>query len=357
MRLNRSTLILLAACVLIIVGVLLVNNNQQNAAVNTALTPSGSPTVDLGGPLFPGLDATQVALLTITDNATGASSSYARGGESGWQRLNSTDTQALDATALNTRATDFAALEADDTFSSDSLAQFGLDTPAYTITATTTDGTRHLLHVGDENVSGNRYYVVAMPSQTAMSSAPVTSSETGVEATGEAVAPKRFAPPAQATFEVTPDMDMTSEALIETTDEMVPMATVIPELTLEAIFEATLEATAESTALPEPLVTLAGVQNVSTVPVQTVTNWLTLLTTPPYAPLPTPTFPLIEFTAEPTAEANDEMTMEAAEATVEIMPNMTVEAVGEGNDVEPTAAPTLSAERTLEVTPLETAGS
>lgn len=256
MRLSRNTLLLIAVLAAVIVIMFVVSNNQVSApAADT------TPTAVVGGPLFGDLAARPVLItqIVLRDNATGASQRYGRDADNLWGLE---DGRPINADTVLTAINDLASLNANDTFESDSLAQFGLDQPAYTVFITTSDDTAFALHIGGKNPNGARYYVTTQTLTTADVPTPAPAAESTPEA------------------------------------------------------ESTAEAAPEATALPEPLVTLDGTIMVSTVPKAFVEDTLLpLLNAPPLA-TPTP-----EPTVEPTAEATDALisTPEAApaEATAE----------------------------------------
>ncbi len=257
MRLSRNTLLLIAALAAVIVIMLVVSNNQVSApAADT------TPTAVVGGPLFGDLAARPVLItqLVLRDNATGATQRYGRDADNLWGLE---DGRPIAADSVLTAINDLAGLNANDTFESDSLAQFGLDHPAYTVFITTSDDTAFALHIGGKNPNGARYYVTTQTLTTADVPTP--------------------APAAESTLEA--------------------------------------ESTAEATALPEPLVTLDGTIMVSTVPKAFVEDTLLPLLTAP--PLATPTLPpTTEPTAEPTVEPTEALVSTpaatpAAEATAE----------------------------------------
>ena len=162
MRLNRSTLLLLVACIAIIAAVLLLNNNQAEAP-----EPEAASTEEAGGPLFPDLAADDVVSLAVRDNETEAFTKIAREeateGEPVWavtgpeDAADRTVNQEAAAGAINNAA----ALEASDSFEIDDLEAFGLASPAFTVELDTGDETLSVLFIGNQNPTGNRYYVMA----------------------------------------------------------------------------------------------------------------------------------------------------------------------------------------------------
>src|SRR5690606_30783922 len=56
--------------------------------------------------------------------------------------------------------TSLLALQSQESFEADDLAQYGLAQPAYSIYAVAEDGAIQVLHVGNQNPAGTRYYTV-----------------------------------------------------------------------------------------------------------------------------------------------------------------------------------------------------
>jgi hypothetical protein len=278
MRINRNTVIFLVAAVAVIILALALINNQASAPGTTTPTPSAV----LGGPLFPELDtSTQpVTTLIVRDNVTGVSQRYDRAtADAEWV---GSSTVALNQNTLSESAGTFAQLDANDTFESADLAQFGLDTPAYSIFAVQREtDTAYILHVGTTNFNNTRYYVTADTVSVDDLDPSLSAEATDVGA--------GLAPPADATA--------------ESTD--VGAGLVTPA-----------DATAEATPEVVMLVILDGTRQISTLPTGTVEGLLALLY-PPLAPTPTPTF---EVTPEATTEATDAGAglVPPADATAEI---------------------------------------
>lgn len=263
MRLNRNTLILIGVLALVILGALVLNNQQASAPGEA--TPTPAPVT--GGPLFAAIETRtgDIQRIQVRDNVTGATVAYDKADSALWE-LASDPSVRLDQQPVIEGIEDFAGLDANDTFESDTPSQFGLETPAYSIFVTA-DDVVYVLHVGGLNFNSARYYV------------------TTAEATLADLPP---VPTAEATpdAESTPDAEATAEAEIT------------PEATLE---------------LAEPLVTLTGTQSVSTLPRAVVDSFVALLT-PTLASDPTPEPTLVLESLMSTPEATAEATPEATEA-------------------------------------------
>ncbi|MCK6578809.1 MAG: DUF4340 domain-containing protein [Anaerolineae bacterium] len=285
MRLNRGTIILIIALVLVFAGALLVSNQQT--AVPT--TPTATPNAQ-AGPLFAALESATVARYELRQAESSTFIEFARLDAQNWS-LNASSEEAgrvADSTLIENVIGQIAGIEYTASFESDQLADFGLDTPQYTIFIETGTGEGYTLYIGNKTPTNPRYYVVM----------------------AEGVA----APAPEATAEAT------SEAAAEATAEAADAAALDP-------FANLLEQVIETRPA---IFSLSGTQTVYIIPqtaINTLTGWLAA---PPYAaptptPLPTMT-PLPEVTAEATAETTAEAAPEATqEATAEATPEATVE--------------------------------
>lgn len=291
MRLNAQTLVLLGAAILIIV-VFVVLDSQSTTTTEATATPSG-----VAGALLEGVDVASINQFELRNHAT---SEYLRlsktGGTWNINATYQTDVVAPDDALVDGNISTYAALQYSDSFESDNLAAFGLDQPVYTLSITTADGIQHLLHIGQKNMAGNRYYAIAE------------------EAVADALA------------------DLSVDA------------------TVEATAETTAEASAEATADPlasvwdgiviEPRPTLSGMNTILLVNSSTIDQLLGLIAMPPYQPLPTFT-PMPTNTPNPFSEVDQTATASAAFATFEAQ--MTAQATAE-------ATAEASAEITVEIT-------
>lgn len=290
MRLNRGTLILLLASLVVIAIVLVLSNNQASAPGAETTTPSAFSTAVTVGPLFPDLDAANIASVEVTDNRAGYSTLLTKSGTDIWTIASATYSvnRETDQAAAAEAVSNLAALQANDSFESDQLADFGLDNPAHVITITNSDGTHYLVYVGNKNPAGNRNYVL------------VTTQE-GVE------------------IPTAPTADSTAEPTEESTSE------------------ATAEATPEPYQGMAPGITSGTVYLVLQSSVTAVTD---LIASPPYVPAPTPTL-------TPTATLNPLSEVQQATQTAEFFASVT--AVFEQVRMTQTAEANLEA--TVEATP------
>lgn len=279
MRLNRNTILLALVGLIVIVAVLLINNTPASAPDETP-TPSG----EVSGPLFEGVDAAAITRLEVRDNWTRARTVLVKDEGGSW---------AIEATYSTDRATDqtlaaekpglVSALQSVDRFESADLASFGLANPAYTVALTGADGVSTLLHIGDRNPAGNRYYTVL-----------------------------------ETTSDPLPEIDLTEEAASEST--------------------AAVDATPEPIVTLEPVVTLEGAQTIYLVAQTSLTGLIDLINQPPYVPAPTATptptntpnpFSEVEMTATAQAVFESLDATATAQAAVEAAAEVTAEATAE----------------------------
>jgi Domain of unknown function (DUF4340) len=299
MRLNRGTLILLLASLVVIAVVLILSNNQASAPGAETTTPSAFSTAAAVGPLLPDLDQAAIASVEITNNQAGSSTVLTKNGTGIWTIASATysSDRETDQAAAAEAITSLVALQANDSFESDKLSDFGLDNPAHVITITNADGTQYVIYVGNKNPAGNRNYVL------------VTTQE-GVEIT----------PVPDSTAEAT--AEATSEATAETTSEAAEISA-----------EATAEATSEPYRGVTPGITSGTVYLVLQSSVNAVTD---LISSPPYVPAPTPTL-------TPTVTLNPLSEVEQATQTAEFFASVTA--------IFDQVAMTQTAEATAEATP------
>ncbi|MBI1256949.1 MAG: hypothetical protein GC204_05720 [Chloroflexi bacterium] len=356
MRMNRGTIILLAALLVVIVAVLVINNNQASAP---GVTPTAA---EASGPLLPGVTADKIVRYEVRDNKSGYFTALTKDSGGGWHidGTNTLPARDPDQSLITSTAGQIVTINYNNTFQDDQLATFGLDAPAYTVLALTSDGKLYTLYIGAKAPTSSRYYAVlvtgvseATPEVTTESgAAPQAIATSNVESQAENggnIAPEGANATAEATAETTDvakkifqglqearaqaTAEVTAEATAEATTEMMAASTMeasspVMASTAEATAAATAEATAEATAnvIQAPGVTLSGSQTIYVIPqtvIDTLTKWIN---TPPYAPLPTatPTLPVIatlpviptqEVTPEATALPTQEVTPEATAAS------------------------------------------
>jgi hypothetical protein len=267
MKLNRSTLALVAISLIVIVGALVLNNT--GALAPAAATPTA--TLEGASILFPNVDQNAVVQISARNNTTGAFTTLTRDAANLWRidATNATDRAVDQVEAVGTMGV-LASLEAAQSFAADDLAPFGLDTPDTTFTLATADGAVFTLHIGALNPGGNRFYAV-VESTTVTAPTPVPA----------------------LTAEATPEA--TAESTPEATSEAVP---------------ADIALTPESTPEPVVPVTLTGPRTVFLVPEELVSGLIGLIDDPPYVPPPT-ALPTGTPTPNPFSEVDQTATAQA----------------------------------------------
>lgn len=285
MRLNRGTIVLLLASLAVIVIVLLLSSNQASAP---EVTPVAA-TAETIGQLFAGLTYDAVNSVEVINNQTGEKTLITKHATGDWQVAEATyaTDRAVDQPAATGWVTRLAELQANESFASEKLSDFGLTDPAYVVHINTDQGDVHTIYIGNRNPTGNRYYTVL---ETVEGDAPPA--EATSEATSESTP--------EATAEVTPEA---AEVTVEATAEAAPEVT-------EDAAEAMVESTAESTPEPYQGITLDESGTVYLVSVNALDEVIGLITAPPYVPPPTAT-------PTPTATLNPMSEVEQATATAQ----------------------------------------
>lgn len=275
MRLNRGTITLLVGSALVIIAVLLFNSVATAPGSATA-TATGS-----AGPLFEGLEADAVARLEITSNTNGDHTVLLKDAGGAWNITDVTygTDRAVQQDSASEAITNFVGLQANDSFVAENLADFGLDQPDYVITAQAGE-TTYTIYVGNQNPTGNRYYVMIATGQAEAITPPPAAEQATEEATAE--------PAADVTETASEE---TTEAVAEVTEEAPEAPT--QEVTAETTEEATEVATEAATAEPEPTFTpltfASEGQTIYLVNKTTLNELIDLITEPPYVPPPTST--------------------------------------------------------------------
>lgn len=178
MRLNRNTVFLLVASLIVIAAALALLSSPASAPDNDISR------ADDGGPLFADIISADITQFSISAASAAADSdavsqivferATAEGAETdsadqdatpAWtiadRELNGT----IDASQIDAAISDFLELEYARRFGeeTDALANFGLEAPAYTLSATTQTGDTLSLQLGTQNPSGTRYYALVDP--------------------------------------------------------------------------------------------------------------------------------------------------------------------------------------------------
>ncbi|MCU0511688.1 MAG: DUF4340 domain-containing protein [Anaerolineae bacterium] len=150
---NRGTLLLIVVS-LGVIGLALLLLNQQQTTPAAGATPAPAA-------LFAGLNQIEVARLSVRDEAAGLGAVYVQQEDGSWA-LESSDsgtTGDLTQTTVDEAVGGLLGLNAD-SFASTALADFGLETPALTVSFAMQDGTARTLRLGNRNPAGNRYYAL-----------------------------------------------------------------------------------------------------------------------------------------------------------------------------------------------------
>ncbi|MCB9450559.1 MAG: DUF4340 domain-containing protein [Anaerolineaceae bacterium] len=266
MRLNRGTLILLLVSLVIIVVVGLLGSQPPETAVTPTPTGAGA------GALFPAIADTEnqntINRFEVTNNETGEHTILTKGEDGIWTIAEASFPQELDTDQLKAvgSMSVMASLEAFQQFSVDgSLADYGLDNPAYTLVLTDADGATYTLQIGLQSTITQRFFVLVnadpgtvyvLPRDLVSGLTSLVAQPPYVASPTPTVTPTRTPNPvsevdqtATATVEIGLFIDSltaTAEAQITPT----PAAEITAEATVEATAEAMMEATAEATAAP-----------------------------------------------------------------------------------------------------------
>lgn len=158
MRMNRGTILLLLVSLVVIIAVLVLTINQAAApgADDEPVDDAGATPVAL----FDILDTQAINRLEIRDDMTGDRLVLVRSSEGGPWALESADMVEgdIDQAQADGLLESLVGLEAQDSFEAEDLSEFGLDQPAYSIYTVADDGLIQVLHIGDLNPAGTRYY-------------------------------------------------------------------------------------------------------------------------------------------------------------------------------------------------------
>ncbi|MFZ0532791.1 MAG: DUF4340 domain-containing protein [Anaerolineales bacterium] len=151
---RRPTWILLVVFVFLIGFTLLFQRYQSNKADNTATSTPTSP----GAALY-NLTNTQVNEVKIADTTGDKIDLYLDPGTSNWAIADVPVNQA-DTFQIESISAQLFSLQVEETLTqTPPLDSIGLDTPAYTISMTTSDGSQLITYVGTQTAIGSGYYV------------------------------------------------------------------------------------------------------------------------------------------------------------------------------------------------------
>lgn len=304
MRLNRGTLLLIVAALVIIGAVAIFNNNQANAPASATATAAPG-----AGPIIDEVAGDDVLQLQVVDNTTGSTTILAQSAGGTWSVPQATNATIRDVDQAKAQGAvgEFVLLESSDRFDSEALADFGLDTPSYIVTADLAGGIRHTLYIGSQNPTGNRYYVLLETGET-----PADLSE---------------------------QLNQQAEAAAEVDEEAAPE--------VEATEEVAAEAAEEATSEPYNSVTLASPGMVYIIQKTTLDTIINLVAAPPYVEAPTAT-------PTPTATLNPLSEVDMATITAEA--NATITAVFAEIQTQAAATQVASTEEAAAEATVEPAG-
>ncbi len=322
MKLNWGTVALVVALIVIIVGGVLLNSQQQAAS-----TPTPQPTEAVVR-LFDALDSTRGVRLLVRDNLTGDSTVLTRDPSFQWAVETAsgatvpTENRTVDQLTVPSLISSFVSLSSTNSFAPEAaLESFGLSNPTHTVELQTDDGGVYVLHIGEKNVAGNRYFAV-------LESTP------GSGAPAPTAAPTEVVPTLDPSVAQTPTTEPTAAPTVEPTETNTPRPTDAP------------------TETPVPtataVVSLAEAAMIYLVPADAIDSLIALLGEPPYLPLPPTSTPLPP-TANPFSEVEQTATAEAEMQSLIDMLTATADAA-----VILTATPEATAEpavSTAEATP------
>ncbi len=153
---RRSTWIVLGIFVLLIGFTLVYQRYQANnpAATPTAAATSTTPPVTLYN-----LSDTQIKDIKIADNTGSYIDLYQDPASSSWA-IEGVPVGQADSTKIKSISNELLVLQVQETLTDTvSLAAVGLDTPAYTITLTTTLNQASITYVGKPTAIGTGYYI------------------------------------------------------------------------------------------------------------------------------------------------------------------------------------------------------
>lgn len=162
MRLNRGTILLLLVSLVVIVAVLALNNQRTSAP---DVTPSATALAE-AGPIFPAIadvdDQGNIVRFEVTDNSAGTKIVMTKDEADVWtvEESASPDDLATDQTKAVGTMSVLASLNALDRFTTENLAEFGLDEPTYTLVLTDSEDQTYTLKIGNQSPANPRYYAL-----------------------------------------------------------------------------------------------------------------------------------------------------------------------------------------------------
>jgi hypothetical protein len=250
MRFNRGTILLLVGSAIVIVAVVIFNNQRTSA-------PDVTPTATLSagaGPIFPDISDVNnqgnIVRFEVTDNTTSQKIVMTKDAANVWTVAESASTTPLatDQTKAVGTMSILASLSATDSFAADNLADFGLDSPKYTMVLTDKDNKTYTVKIGNQSPANPRYYGLVNDDTKTVYVLP----KDVVDGLIKQITEPPFVPTPTPTETFTPTANPFSE--VQQTATAAVQQTATAEATLEATVEVTAEATSEATpeATPSP---------------------------------------------------------------------------------------------------------
>ncbi len=247
MRLNRGTILLLLASLIVIVAVALLNSQRTSA-------PDVTPTATLGagaGPIFPTIadvnNQGTIVKFEVTNTVDNQKVVMTKDAANVWTITKSASPSELatDQTKAVGTMSVLASLTALDSFTTDTLADFGLDQPKYTMVLTDKDNKTYTLKIGNQSPANPRYYGLVDDNTTTV----YVLSKDLIDGLIKQITEPPYvpSPTPTATFTATAnpysEVDQTATAVMDQ-----QTATAMAEITVEATQEATAEAVSPTLA-------------------------------------------------------------------------------------------------------------
>jgi len=250
MRLNRGTILLLLASLIVIVAVALLNSQRTSAP---DVTPTATQS-EGAGPIFPTIadvnNQGNIVRFEVADVAANLKVVMTKDAANVWTVTESASPSQLatDQTKAVGTMSVLASLTALDSFTTDKLADFGLDQPKYTMMLTDKDNKTYTVKVGNQSPANPRYYALVDDNTTTV----YVLSKDLIDGLIKQISEPPFvpSPTPTATFTATAnpysEVDQTATAVMDQ-----QTATALAEITVEATQEATAEAVSATSAPSE----------------------------------------------------------------------------------------------------------
>jgi hypothetical protein len=254
MRLNRGTILLILGSLIVITAALLLNQ-RRTSAPDVEATPTG---VSGAVALFPTIadvgNQGGIVRFEVTDNTASTKFVMTKDDANLWTIVESaspSDLAVNQEEAVGTMSV-LASLRSLDSFTTETLADFGLDQPKYTMVLTDKDAKTYTLKVGNQSPANPRYYALVDEDTTTV----YVLSKDIVDGLIKQITEPPYVPSPTPTITPTAtanpysEVEQTATAVVGQTATFEAIATLesTAEVTAEATTEATVEATNEVTA-------------------------------------------------------------------------------------------------------------